>query len=187
MPALFFCSLIAGATPESDRKGGLLKARFVVRMIPFVKWPKSRFHEKGSPIVIGIIGDVAFSEQLERAAYGERAHKRPLLVRRLPRCDSTTAAIEALRACHVLVIGGNSGADVVELVKSVPILTVSDLPRFAGRGGCIELRIGRKLSFDFNSKAVRREGLLVSSKLLKLAKPAKSMKTKKPKRPKKPR
>jgi hypothetical protein len=51
------------------------------------------------------------------------------------------------------------------------VLTVSDIERFAERGGMIALRIvDRKVHFDINVHTVEQAGLKLSSQLLRLAK-----------------
>ncbi len=55
-------------------------------------------------------------------------------------------------------------------VASSPILTVSDLPDFAQKGGMIQLlAVNNRLRFAVNLGAVRRAGLRLNPKLLKLA------------------
>ena len=50
------------------------------------------------------------------------------------------------------------------------MLTVSDMERFAHRGGIITLlTIQDRIRFEINVEAARRSGVKISSKLLKLA------------------
>jgi hypothetical protein len=50
------------------------------------------------------------------------------------------------------------------------VLTVSDAPRFAARGGMIEfVREGEHVRFTVNVDAAKRAGLSISSRLLRVA------------------
>ena len=59
---------------------------------------------------------------------------------------------------------------IIALLQGAAVLTVSDAPRFAERGGMLGLvvREGR-LAFDANAEAIRQTRLKVSSKVLRLA------------------
>jgi hypothetical protein len=55
-------------------------------------------------------------------------------------------------------------------LENAGVLTVSDIPQFARRGGMIELVLaGNKVRFEINVAATARAGLTLSSELLKLA------------------
>ena len=60
-------------------------------------------------------------------------------------------------------------------LKNCNVLTISDMENFARKGGVVHLfPAGNKIRFAINVDAAERNGLQVSSKLLKLAKIVKS-------------
>ncbi len=89
------------------------------------------------------------------------------MVRRL---DATSADATA---CHVLYVGDRAGADArlaVEGVKDLPVLTVGESDAFLQDGGAASLVLEREsMRIAVNPHAVRRAGLLLSSRLLSLA------------------
>ena len=59
---------------------------------------------------------------------------------------------------------------VLASAKRLPVLTVSDIPRFAERGGMIGLvNQADRIRFEVNVAPVEDSGLTVSSELLKVA------------------
>ena len=59
---------------------------------------------------------------------------------------------------------------IVEALDKEVVLTVSDMPQFAQRGGMIQFVLeGKKVRFEVNLTAVERAGLTLSSELLKVA------------------
>jgi hypothetical protein len=78
-----------------------------------------------------------------------------------------------IKPCHVLVVAGGEetkGTDWIKLTAGQPTLTVGDGEGFAEAGGMIGLvNAGNRIQFDINSAAAQRNGLTLSSQLLRLA------------------
>ena len=78
-----------------------------------------------------------------------------------------------IKACHVLFISRSENDRVEQILQNLQgrnILTVSDIPDFAARGGMIELFMEKnKIRMRINLSAVKAAGLNISSKLLRLA------------------
>lgn len=143
-----------------------IKAVFLLNFVQFVNWPPSAFASPDAPIRIGILGDNPFQSAIEEAVRGETAHDRRLIVQYSRR-------IADLRGCHVLFVSASERGHVDEILdalKSAPVLTVSEIPDFARRGGIVNFYLeGKKVRFEINAQAAQRHGLKLSSQLLALA------------------
>lgn len=97
---------------------------------------------------------------------GKTVHGRPVTV--LPLADDQSPV-----SCHALYIGQSDQRRYLETiasVKGVPVLTISEVPKFVDAGGIIELYRERgRIRFIINLDAAREAGLEFSSRLLDLA------------------
>ncbi|MGZ4988838.1 MAG: YfiR family protein, partial [Limisphaerales bacterium] len=65
---------------------------------------------------------------------------------------------------------GGRLSEIFARVKGRPILTVSDIPEFATRGGMIRfVKNGSRVGFRINVDAAKEAGLSISAKLLQMA------------------
>jgi hypothetical protein len=143
-----------------------VKAAFLYNFAKFVDWPPESFKNETAPLVLGIVGIDPFGSLLETLK-DKTVKGRKLVVRRLSR-------LENFEDCQILFISGSEkGAlrPILATVKNHPILTVSDIDRFAPQGGMIGLvAVDNTINFEINLDTVQRSKLKVSSQLLKLAK-----------------
>jgi hypothetical protein len=143
-----------------------VKAAFLYNFAKFVDWPPESFKIEASPLVLGILGVDPFGAVLETLK-GKTVKGHKLVIRKLPR-------LENFEDCQILFISGSekdSVRPILAAVKSHPILTVSDIDRFAQQGGMIGLvAVDNNINFEINLDTVQRSKLKVSSQLLKLAK-----------------
>jgi hypothetical protein len=143
-----------------------LKAVFLFNFAQFIQWPATAFESPNAPFVIGILGEDPFNGAIDEAVAGETVGGRPIQVRRFSR-------VEDARASHILYVDDSIRANVdrfLGTVRARPILTVSDIPGFARRGGTVGFYLdGVKLRFEINPTEAQRSGLQLSSQLLKLA------------------
>ena len=143
-----------------------LKAAFLFNFTQFVDWPTNAFQHDSDPIVIGVLGPDPFGETLDRLAAGEEVRGRKLKVERYP-------SFSQYKGAHILFISRAFSAqwgDIQRELRNKPILTVSDMDRFAARGGMIHLVTERNLvRLRVNAEAARRAEITISSKLLRLA------------------
>ncbi len=81
--------------------------------------------------------------------------------------------LKDLKDCKILFVGASERAhvdDLVQIVKSLPILTVGETPGFAERGGVIRFVLeDNRVRFEVNVDAARQADLTISSRLLTLA------------------
>lgn len=142
-----------------------VKAAFLYNFAKFVEWPEEAM-AGGQSFVIGVMGRNPFGSDIDEAVAGKTVRDKPIVVRRFSKIEDAIGS-------HVLFISDSEAEDVVRIVRQLsraPILTVSDLPRFAERGGMIQLLLEQnRVRFAINPAAIERAGLKPSSQLLKLA------------------
>ncbi|HEY7791480.1 MAG TPA: YfiR family protein [Vicinamibacterales bacterium] len=151
-------------TPVSQvTRDQALTAAFLYRFAQFVDWPGD--FDRGS-FVIGVFGDDALADRLDRVVEGREIDGRRFEVRRL---DSP----KGLMTCQIAFLGGGDPCvlpDVLARAAEGHVLTVSRSPGFARRGGIIDLvPSGCTLRLEINAAAAHCAGLRISAQLLKLA------------------
>ncbi|MBI3804694.1 MAG: YfiR family protein [Nitrospirae bacterium] len=155
-------SVEAQSIPPSEYQ---VKAAFLYNFAKFVEWPTETLNG-GEPFVIGILGRDPFNGFIDEAISGKSVRDRPIVVKRFSKIEEAAGA-------QILFISGSEGEKVGRLLKHLdrtPILTVSDLKRFAEQGGMIQLVMDEnRVRFAVNLTAVERTGLKPSSQLLRLA------------------
>ena len=143
-----------------------IKAAFLFNFTQFIEWPTNAFTEVSAPIVIGVLGDDPFGTLLEQTVEGELVHGRKVVIKRSKHPDD-------LKACHLLFISRSEKGrlhQIREALRGSPVVTVSDMEQFAGRGGIIGFIIHEnKVRFEINLNATEEAGVKISSKLIKLA------------------
>jgi hypothetical protein len=143
-----------------------IKAVFLFNFAQFVEWPSRAFPDRGSPLVIGVLGEDPFGAFLDETVRGERVDNRPLIVQRYRR-------VEEIQTCHVLFISQsevNRLDQIVSSLKGRDILTVGDVESFARRGGMIRFaQEAKKTRLLINVEAAKAANLTISSKLLRPA------------------
>src|SRR6266568_4355959 len=157
---------IAQASESSDSSEYLIKAGFIYNFAKFVEWPAAAFAQPDSPIVIGILGTDPFGNLIDRIVENKKIGARGLVVKRLKWGTD-------LKDCKILFVGASEKAhldDLVQIVKSLPILTVGETPGFAERGGVIRFVLeDNRVRFEINVEAAHQADLTISSRLLTLA------------------
>lgn len=131
----------------------------------FVKWPADRVAGSDS-LQICLLGQDPFGAVLDATVAGEKIDGRAITVRRLSTIDDSSpcgilfiSSSEEARLSAVLAIAQRSGA-----------LTVSNMPRFAERGGTIGFVMQQdRIRFEVNRAAAEQAHLTLSSELLKVA------------------
>lgn len=171
-------ALPLAAQPASEREVQV-EAAFLVNFVRYADWPAWRFDNPASPYVVAVVGTPAVANEIAAvAAAAGNIQGRRIEVRRVefPRHrDAATRKAVAAQLCasHVVFVQASGKAmpgDVLPMVAASPVLTVSDIPGFAGRGGMLGLvREGPHFGIEANPAAIRAAGVSVSAKVLKLA------------------
>lgn len=138
-----------------------LKVLVVYNFLKFVDWPAGQ-----KQLTLGTLGNDPLGKSLTMIN-GRKVSERSLQVK-------GTRDLKEARAVNCLYIGPSKAGELDQILKAVgksPVLTVSDIPGFAERGGALGLfRDADHIRFAANLKTVRASGLKVSSRLLSLAK-----------------
>ena len=159
--ALLAALALASASACADdvqRREDQFKAAYLFNFVKFVEWPTATSSDS---LTVCFLGGAGVHEALANGIDSKRVGARKLVARRIER-PATVATCEVLYA-------DAASADPT-LATGLPILTVSDAPGFAARGGMIELFTeNHRLRFVINVAHVHKAGLRISSDLLKLA------------------
>ena len=143
-----------------------VKAAYLYNFTKFTDWPDSAFASADAPLVIGVVGEDPFGKVLDAIVGSDAVRGHPLIVKRLRTGDD-------LRGCHVLFISRSEKdrlSELLQTLKGVPVLTVSDLGDFANQGGMVNLVLIREnVKLEINQAAAEQAGLKISAKLLRLA------------------
>jgi len=143
-----------------------VKAAFLLNFAKFVEWPAKAFADSKSPFVIGIVGVDPFGDALPQSIKRQTVQHRPIVIRRFK-------VAEDFSGCHILFLSRSLAAQtdhVLERLKGLPVLTVSEREDFVQRGGAIGfVLVDKSVRFDINVPAAAAADLKVSSKLLAIA------------------
>lgn len=177
---LLFACLPAIAQPAAssatDTRLLQVEGAFLVNFLRYTDWPPPRLGGTSDPYVVTVVGspDAAEAVAAVAAAAGDIRGRR-VQVRRASMATAAdrAAAADVLRTSHLVFVQASAQANVdtvLDTVRDLPILTVSDTPGFAASGGMLGLVQSRAhLAFEANPAAIRNAGLMVSAKVLKLA------------------
>ncbi len=149
---------------DTDRASlGDVEAAYLFNFGKFVRWPGDPGH---GPMLICVAGKDPFAQTVAHLVTGERLNDRPLQVRNLDRA-------EAVQGCAILFVGAGQRAQLDRYLSAAagkPILTVGDSPDFLARGGIVQFVFeDDHVRFSVNLNAANRNGLALSSQLLKVA------------------
>jgi uncharacterized protein DUF4154 len=155
----------AVAAAEDNALEYAVKATYLYKFGPFVRWPDNAFAAPNSPFNICILGHDPFGEQLDRVVRGEQFGARTIAVRRIE-------AAPAPAQCHVLYINAPAAtaANTLQHVKGMPVLTVTESEQAPAATGIINFVIqGNRVRFEVDNRSAAENDLVLSSKLLRLA------------------
>jgi hypothetical protein len=142
-----------------------LKGAFIFNFARFTDWPPDQL-ASSSTVSACVVGDRMVSEALLNSVSGQRLNGRSIVV-------SFINPNAPLPACHVLYVSGVERvrmAEIVEGLRELPVLTISDDDTFLKVGGIIQIFIeSGKMRFRINPHSAKRARLQLSSQLLALA------------------
>lgn len=159
--------LLTSRFVHAQTKEYQVKAAFLFNFAQFVQWPTNAFPNAEAPFTIGILGDNPFGRALEETVRNESVQGHRIVV-------SHSQQLQDVEHCQMVFISKSERGHVGEILSRFAgrnILTVSELPGFANRGGVINFYPeGTKVRFEINAAAAQRERLKISSELLSLGK-----------------
>ena len=151
---------------SADSSEYLIKAGFIYNFAKLVEWPANA-SAQGNPITIGVLGNDAFADVLDHTVDGKKIDGRSFTVKRMKWKDFKDCN------CHILFVASQESAhadEVIQTLRSSSVLTISEAPGFAKRGGIINFTLqDSKVRFEANVDAAKQAGLNISSRLLSLA------------------
>ncbi len=139
-----------------------LKAAVIYNILKFVSLPPDK--RPGNELVLAVLGRDPFGEDLE-VLRGKTVGGRTIKIVR-------SGNLKDLRDGHVLFIAPSEAWQITDILHSPLVrgkLTMGDTEGFAEKGVMINLVVReRKIRFQINNKAAKREGVNISSQLLRL-------------------
>lgn len=164
---LWSCCALSGWGVEPINREYQLKAAFLYNFTKFVDWPTNQLSNKDEPIIIGVLGNNPFGNELAKAVEGRSQNGRTFLVTNL-------AAVSEATGVHLLFVPRGQEAGLGErgaALLAAGVLTVGESETSAKLGGVITFTTeADKIRFEINLDAAEQNGFKVSSKLLQLAK-----------------
>lgn len=164
LAAIFIFYLSCAGQAETSSSENSLKAAFIFNFAKFVEWPESAFKGK-TEFCIATLGRSLLSRELATLS-GKSVNGRNIVFRQI---RSPEEAVN----CQILFISRSELArlaGILDSLRMVPVLTVSDYGDFCTKGGMLSLVVERgKIVFDVNIRETQRAGLKPSSQVLKLA------------------
>jgi hypothetical protein len=143
-----------------------VKALFLFNFAKYVDWPAETFPTATTPIVIGVLGQDNFKDDLQHAVEGKSINGRAIIIRRV-------ATDAEMAGCQILFISASENAGLDEILaqtRVLPILTVGEQEQFLTKGGIINFTLKEeKVRLEINLDAARQAKVRISSKLLAVA------------------
>lgn len=157
-------ALLAPAVQASTAREYAVKAAYLFKFMNLVEWPEE---QKIDSFVIGVVGPGPFGPSLDDLD-GKLVRGKPV---RLMTYPNITAPAPTEQMILFIDRKNDDKLDtIVRDLKDRSVLTVGEGPKFAERGGCINLvTIKNRVRFRINVDAVRRAKLKISPRLVKVA------------------
>ncbi len=167
---ILLCATVTmgGNQSQTDDRESAVKAAYIYNFLQFGEWPRHKSTEAGTPIRVAVVGDKAVA-----AAFGpisdERIDGRPIEVS----FHSTLPSAADYGAFHIIYINNPDHGQIrllTEAAGTCHVLTISDQPQFAARGGMVEfVSVNNNLRFIINKTALYRAGLQIPAQVFRVA------------------
>jgi YfiR/HmsC-like len=164
--AVLAASLAASAKMQDSKHSEFeIKAAYLYNFGRFVAWPPESLENEKS-FQVCVLGRDPFGNALDKILANEKIQGKPAMARRISEAS-------AVKGCQVLFISSSEEArlgQILTVMDSKSVLTVSDISDFSARGGMIEfVRDQERVRFEVNLDAAEAARLTMSSDLLKVA------------------
>jgi len=167
--AALVCSLLASSLAADKARPGEyeVKAAYLLNFGKFLSWPSpAPGGAAATSFPICVLGQDPFGPVLETTFAGEQIGGVDVVARRLRKAQDAAG-------CRILFISATEDtrlSSILQTLGAAPVLTVSDMPDFALRGGIIQFVLEQdRVRFSVNLAAAENAGLTLSSQLLKVA------------------
>ncbi len=163
---ILFVTYNASAVPTSNTSPeNRIKTAYLYNFAKFIKWPKNSFKDNSSPIIIGILGGNALSEELA-SLNSRKVRRRPIVIKYF---ESSKEA----QGCQLLYIDISEPGQLIlalDAFKNSPTVTIADYKNFASEGGIIQfITIRERLRFIINHNIAKKNNIQIDAQLLSLA------------------
>jgi uncharacterized protein DUF4154 len=159
------CVSVGASAPAARADVNQAKANMLWNIAKFVEWPGIKTGAD-VPLIFTILGEDELAVQLAGVLSSKTVNGHPVFVRfaRRPQ-DAKGSQILYVAASEL-----SRMTDVLAVVDTSAVLTVSDAPGFAAHGGMVGFSAdGDRVRFEVNLNQAERTGLKLSAKLLALA------------------
>jgi hypothetical protein len=147
----------------------VVKSAILFNIVKFVEWPEDAFEGPESAFKVCVFGESLLQKELVKWG-GSDFYGRPIDIEIVT--DMNTLK-EKLAACHLLYVAAERRrytAEIIDLLGTRPILSVSDYGDFFREGGVVSLsEIDGKTHFSLNLDTATRCQLRISAKLAQLS------------------
>jgi hypothetical protein len=139
-----------------------LKVGYIYNFMKFVEWPNEQSRRD---FIVCVLGSNPFGPVIQSLA-GKVIRNQGIRV-------VTEVPLEQTKYCQVVFVSrSEAGRLMPALLRlgQMPVLTISDIEGFSGKGGVIEfVDTGNAIAFRISQKSAAQAGLHVSSKLLSMS------------------
>jgi YfiR/HmsC-like len=155
-----------GTADAANLEADTVKAAFVLNFARYTQWPEQAFASPADPIELWVLGGETTRRAFETID-AKTVGSRKLRVRFMQ-------SAQAADSCHMIFVSRDMDRSIwsaaLAAIGNRPVLTVGEMPEFIRFGGIINIfsKKGR-FHFEIQPEAARRQGLKISSRLLKLA------------------
>lgn len=161
LPILLLAVSFSSHAYAESASASVVKTAALYNFFKFIEWPEVAA-KQNSHILCTTKND-KLGDSLAVLQHKSIADK-PMSIRR-------GLSGNALKDCHLVFISASTNADaIIQKLKGLPIVTVSDQPGFIDQGGTINLlQSNNRLTFEINVAVANKNGIYISPRLLKLA------------------
>ncbi|MCX2781215.1 YfiR family protein [Microbulbifer thermotolerans] len=158
------------ASPPLSRSetGRKVMVDYITHFAHHLQWPIEVFSGAGAPFRICVMEANALRDPLVARLKHQSINGRRVLVEAVE-----PDALRRARACQIVVLGEMAREDLLKVIRALeffPVLTVSDVERFAMIGGMIEFASnGENLTLQFNKTMLDRAELKMGDSLFRLS------------------
>ncbi len=162
--SVFFTQNATAQFSEYQIKGAML-----YNFGKYITWPDRVFGRENT-ILLGILGDDPFGEDIDNLLKNRRVHGRSWEIRR-------GNSLDDMRNCHIVFVTRSKAAEAPDLLKELnsgkyryaSVLTIGDnIEAFCENGGAINIR--EDYLFTINSAAFNKAELIIDARLFQMAK-----------------
>lgn len=157
--------IVAGAGGQQRPTQYQVEATYLYNFSQFVAWPAGQA-TADKFFNICVLGQDPFGPALSAMVANETVAGKNVVAKRI-------SATQEATNCRILFLSSSESGRLKEILGTLggaSVLTVSDLPEFAQRGGMVQfLLLDDRVRFEVNLAATKRAGLTLSSDLLKVA------------------